>query len=107
MMPSHIRLSPRSSPSRQVSDSASLAHLGCAGLSYLLPLEINKHIDTIPFPTAEPPTPPTTLTPDQQKAAKKAVGILNDEIEGQSTAQHLHDTLKQLRNLLHRDKLPE
>ncbi|EUC50640.1 hypothetical protein COCMIDRAFT_81596 [Bipolaris oryzae ATCC 44560] len=63
--------------------------------------------DIIPFPTAEPPTPPTTLTPDQQKAAKKAVGILNDEIEGQSTAQHLHDTLKQLRNLLHRDKLPE
>jgi cohesin loading factor subunit SCC2 len=47
------------------------------------------------------------LNPDQQKAAKKAVGILNDEIEGQSTAQHLHDTLNQLRNLLHRDKLPE
>ncbi|RAR10370.1 sister chromatid cohesion protein mis4 [Stemphylium lycopersici] len=63
--------------------------------------------DIIPFPTAEPPTPPTTLNPDQQKAAKKAVGILNDEIEGQSTAQHLHNTLNQLRNLLHRDKLPE
>ncbi|USP76026.1 hypothetical protein yc1106_03300 [Curvularia clavata] len=63
--------------------------------------------DVIPFPTSEPPTPPTTLTTEQQKAAKKAVGILNDEIEGQSTAQHLHDTLKQLRNLLHRDKLPE
>ncbi|KAF1939061.1 hypothetical protein EJ02DRAFT_436669 [Clathrospora elynae] len=63
--------------------------------------------DIIPFPTAEPPTPPSTLNPDQQKAATKAVGILNDEIKGQSTAQHLHDTLNQLRNLLHRDKLPQ
>ncbi|KAL1798707.1 hypothetical protein ACET3X_002744 [Alternaria dauci] len=63
--------------------------------------------EIIPFPTAEPPTPPSTLNPEQQKAAKKAVGILNAEIEGQSTAQHLHDTLNQLRNLLLRDKLPE
>ena len=61
----------------------------------------------IPFPTAEPPTPPSTLNLEQQKAAKKAVGILNAEIEGQFTAQHLHDTLNQLRNLLLRDKLPE
>ncbi|KAF2032695.1 hypothetical protein EK21DRAFT_60193 [Setomelanomma holmii] len=63
--------------------------------------------DIIPFPSAEPPTPPSTLTPDQQSAAKKAAGILNDEIEGQTTAQHLSDTLRQLRDLLHRDKLPE
>jgi cohesin loading factor subunit SCC2 len=62
----------------------------------------------IPFPSAEPPTPPSTLTPDQQSAAKKrAVGILNDEIKGQTTAQHLSDTLLQLQRLLHRDKLPE
>ncbi|KAG9377967.1 hypothetical protein A1F94_011083 [Pyrenophora tritici-repentis] len=63
--------------------------------------------DIIPFPIAEPPTPPSTLSSDQQKAAKRAVAILNDEIQGQSTAQHLHDTLNQLRNLLSRDKLPE
>ncbi|CAN9280717.1 unnamed protein product [Alternaria alternata] len=63
--------------------------------------------EIIPFPTAEPPTPPSTLNPEQQKAAKKAVGILNAEIEGQSTAQHLHNTLNQLRSLLLRDKLPE
>ncbi|CAO2654791.1 Nn.00g115240.m01.CDS01 [Neocucurbitaria sp. VM-36] len=63
--------------------------------------------DVIPFPCAEPPTPPSTLTPDQQNAAKKAVSILNDEIKGQSTAQHLNDTLNQLRELLQRDKLPE
>ncbi|KAG9194655.1 hypothetical protein G6011_04690 [Alternaria panax] len=63
--------------------------------------------EIIPFPTAEPRTPPSTLNPEQQKAARKAVGILNAEIEGQSTAQHLHDTLNQLRNLLLRDKLPE
>ncbi|KAI4672577.1 uncharacterized protein J4E78_001078 [Alternaria triticimaculans] len=63
--------------------------------------------EIIPFPTAEPPTPPSTLNPEQQKAAKKAVGILNAEIQGQSTAQHLHDTLNQLRNLLLRDRLPE
>jgi cohesin loading factor subunit SCC2 len=35
------------------------------------------------------------------------VGILNNEIAGQTTAQHLNDTLLQLRELLHRDKLPE
>jgi cohesin loading factor subunit SCC2 len=35
------------------------------------------------------------------------VGILNDEIKGQATAQHLNDTLRQLQRLLHRDKLPE
>ncbi|CAA9964726.1 sister chromatid cohesion protein mis4 [Pyrenophora teres f. maculata] len=63
--------------------------------------------DIIPFPIAEPPTPSSTLSSDQQKAAKRAVAILNDEIEGQSTAQHLHETLNQLRNLLSRDKLPE
>ncbi|KAF2855692.1 sister chromatid cohesion protein-like protein Mis4 [Plenodomus tracheiphilus IPT5] len=63
--------------------------------------------DIIPFPSAEPPTPPSTLTPSQRSDAKKAVSILNDEIRGQSTAQHLHDTLQQLRDLLHRDNLPE
>ncbi|KAH5246847.1 sister chromatid cohesion protein [Parastagonospora nodorum] len=63
--------------------------------------------EVIPFPAAEPPTPPSTLTPDQHNAAKRAVGILNDEIKGQTTAQHLHDTLRQLQRLLHRDKLPE
>lgn len=63
--------------------------------------------DIIPFPTAEPPTPPSTLTPTQRSDAKKAVSILNDEIRGQSTAQHLQDTLHQLRGLLHPDKLPE
>ncbi|KAH7398305.1 sister chromatid cohesion protein-like protein Mis4 [Pyrenochaeta sp. MPI-SDFR-AT-0127] len=63
--------------------------------------------DIIPFPTAEPPTPPSTLNQDQQNAANKAVGILNNEIRGQSTAQHLNATLNQLRDLLQRDKLPE
>ncbi|KAH9874546.1 hypothetical protein IAQ61_003735 [Plenodomus lingam] len=63
--------------------------------------------DIIPFPSAEPPTPPSTLSPSQRNDAKKAVSILNDEIRGQSTAQHLHDTLQQLRELLDREKLPE
>jgi cohesin loading factor subunit SCC2 len=35
------------------------------------------------------------------------VGILNNEIKSQTTAQHLDDTLRQLQALLHRDKLPE
>ncbi|KAF1839498.1 hypothetical protein BDW02DRAFT_635774 [Decorospora gaudefroyi] len=91
-----------------------------AGLAYRRPPTVDEALpyspftsiipfspDIIPFPTAEPPTPPSTLNPDQQKAANKAVGILNDEIEGQSTARHLQDTLHQLRNLLQRDKLPE
>jgi cohesin loading factor subunit SCC2 len=57
--------------------------------------------DIIPYPVAEPPTPPTTLSSDQQSAARKAVGILNDEIEGPtSTAQHLEDTFRELRDLL-------
>ncbi|KAH7395141.1 sister chromatid cohesion C-terminus-domain-containing protein [Phaeosphaeria sp. MPI-PUGE-AT-0046c] len=63
--------------------------------------------DIIPFPTAEPPTPPSTLTPDQQVAAQRAVGILNNEIEGQTTAQHLNDTLAQLKRLLDPKKLPQ
>ncbi|KAH7088884.1 sister chromatid cohesion protein-like protein Mis4 [Paraphoma chrysanthemicola] len=63
--------------------------------------------DIIPFPSAEPPTPPSTLTPDQQNSAKKAIGILNDEIKGQTTAQHLSDTLRQLKDLLRHEKLPE
>ncbi|KAF2688173.1 hypothetical protein K458DRAFT_428917 [Lentithecium fluviatile CBS 122367] len=57
--------------------------------------------DIIPFPLAEPPTPPTTLSADQQTAARKAVGILNEEIKGPtSTAQHLENTLRELRDLL-------
>ncbi|KAJ4352383.1 Sister chromatid cohesion protein 2 [Didymosphaeria variabile] len=57
--------------------------------------------DVIPFPVNEPPTPPTTLTPDQQAAGRKAVGILNEEIRGPaSTAHHLEHTLRELRNLL-------
>ncbi|PVI03510.1 sister chromatid cohesion protein-like protein Mis4 [Periconia macrospinosa] len=57
--------------------------------------------DVIPYPVAEPPTPPTTLSQDQQSAAKKAVGILNSELSGpSSTAQHLEDTFRELRNLL-------
>ncbi|KAI8942572.1 hypothetical protein NX059_000630 [Plenodomus lindquistii] len=63
--------------------------------------------DIIPFPIAEPPTPPSTLTPTQRNDAKQAISILNDEIKGQSTAQHLHDTLQQLRELLLNDTLPE
>ncbi|KAF2645562.1 hypothetical protein P280DRAFT_417415 [Massarina eburnea CBS 473.64] len=57
--------------------------------------------DIIPYPVAEPPTPSSTLSPDQRNAAKRAVGILNDEIRGSSsTAQHLEDTFRELRNLL-------
>ncbi|KAL1597912.1 Sister chromatid cohesion protein 2 [Paraconiothyrium brasiliense] len=57
--------------------------------------------DVIPFPVNEPPTPPTTLTPEQQAAGRKAVGILNEEIRGPpSTAHHLENTLRELRNLL-------
>ncbi|KAF2451351.1 hypothetical protein P171DRAFT_515385 [Karstenula rhodostoma CBS 690.94] len=57
--------------------------------------------DVIPFPVNEPPTPPTTLTPDQQVAGRKAVGILNEEIRGpSSTAHHLEHTLRELRSLL-------
>ncbi|KAF1846701.1 sister chromatid cohesion protein-like protein Mis4 [Cucurbitaria berberidis CBS 394.84] len=91
-----------------------------SGLPYRRPPTVNEALahspftsiipfspDIIPFPSAEPPTPPSTLTPDQQRAADKAVGILNDEIKGQSTAHHLNDTLNQLRALLQRDKLPE
>ncbi|KAF1972182.1 sister chromatid cohesion protein-like protein Mis4 [Bimuria novae-zelandiae CBS 107.79] len=57
--------------------------------------------DVIPFPVNEPPTPPTTLTPEQQAAGRKAVGILNEETRGPaSTAHHLEHTLRELRNLL-------
>ncbi|KAL5118136.1 Sister chromatid cohesion protein 2 [Pleosporales sp. CAS-2024a] len=63
--------------------------------------------DMIPFPSAEPPTPPSTLTLDQQQAAKRAVGILNDEITGQTAAQHLHDTLRQLQRLLQHPRMPQ
>ncbi|KAL5418032.1 hypothetical protein PMIN06_004879 [Paraphaeosphaeria minitans] len=57
--------------------------------------------DVIPFPVNEPPTPPTTLTSDQQAAARKAVGILSEEIRGpSSTAHHLEHTLRELRSLL-------
>ncbi|KAF1919587.1 sister chromatid cohesion C-terminus-domain-containing protein [Ampelomyces quisqualis] len=63
--------------------------------------------DVIPFPSAEPPTPPSSLTSDQQNAAKRAIGILNDEIKEHSTAQHLNDTLLKLQRLLRSDNLPE
>ncbi|KAF1955793.1 sister chromatid cohesion protein-like protein Mis4 [Byssothecium circinans] len=57
--------------------------------------------DIIPYPITEPPTPPTTLSPEQRNAAKRAVGILNEEIKGPtSTAQHLEDTFRELRSLL-------
>ena len=60
-----------------------------------------QRTDVFPFPLAEPPTPPTTLSADQQAAARKAVGILNEEIKGPtSTAQHLENTLRELRTLL-------
>jgi cohesin loading factor subunit SCC2 len=80
-----------------------------SALSYLPPSSSSRLTvsDIIPFPSTDPPTPPSTLTPDQQGAAKRAVGILNDEIKGQNTAQHLNETLAQLQRLLHRDKLPE
>ncbi|KAF9694453.1 hypothetical protein EKO04_007309 [Ascochyta lentis] len=64
-------------------------------------------LDIVPFPSAEPPTPPSTLTQEQQQAAQRAVGILNDEINGQSTAAHLSNTLLQLKGLLDPEKLPE
>ncbi|KAH8728819.1 sister chromatid cohesion protein-like protein Mis4 [Phaeosphaeriaceae sp. PMI808] len=95
-------------------------NLNGGGLAYRPPPTVDEAIpyspftsiipfspDIIPFPSAEPPTPPSSLTPDQQSAAKKAVGILNDEIKGQTVAHHLNDTLRQLRDLLHRDKLLE
>lgn len=63
--------------------------------------------DIIPFPAAEPPMPPSTLTADQQGAAQRAVGILNSEIEGRTTTQHLSDTLAQLQSLLDSKKLPQ
>ncbi|KAF1924302.1 uncharacterized protein M421DRAFT_424939 [Didymella exigua CBS 183.55] len=64
-------------------------------------------LDIIPFPSAEPPTPPSTLTHQQQQAAKRAVGMLNSEINGQSAATHLSSTLSQLRGLLVSEELPE
>ncbi|KAF3003804.1 Sister chromatid cohesion protein 2 [Curvularia kusanoi] len=64
-------------------------------------------LDIIPFPSAEPPTPSSTLTQEQKQAAKRAVGILNDEINGQSTATHLSNTLRQLQGLLDPEELPE
>ncbi|KAJ8118742.1 hypothetical protein OPT61_g353 [Boeremia exigua] len=64
-------------------------------------------LDVIPFPSAEPPTPPTTLTQEQQQAAKRAVGILSDEVNGNSTAAHLTSTLRQLQDLLVPKELPE
>ncbi|KAJ4379851.1 Sister chromatid cohesion protein 2 [Didymella sp. IMI 355093] len=64
-------------------------------------------LDIIPFPSAEPPTPPSTLTPEQQQAARRAVGILNSEIHGQSTATHLSNTIGQLCGLLDPEELPE
>ncbi|KAF1994424.1 sister chromatid cohesion protein-like protein Mis4 [Amniculicola lignicola CBS 123094] len=64
--------------------------------------------DIIPFPSAEPATPPTTLSEQQQDAARRAFGILNDEIRGPPTAaQHLHHTLSQLQNLLNPSELTE
>ncbi|KAF2626783.1 sister chromatid cohesion protein-like protein Mis4 [Macroventuria anomochaeta] len=64
-------------------------------------------LDIIPFPSAGPPTPPSILTHSQQQAAKRAVGILNDEINGRSTATHLGSTLRQLQALLNPEELPE
>jgi hypothetical protein len=98
---------PPSFPSRPVSGLPSPRDRAHAALSHLLASSQLTASDIIPFPAAEPPTPPSTLTPDQQTAAKRAVGILDDEIRGQATAQHLKDTLAQLQRLLHRDKLPE
>ncbi|KAH6614304.1 sister chromatid cohesion C-terminus-domain-containing protein [Boeremia exigua] len=64
-------------------------------------------LDVIPFPTAEPPTPPSTLTQEQRHAAKRTFGALNDEINGQSTATQLSNTLCQLKALLDPEELPE
>ncbi|PSN62041.1 hypothetical protein BS50DRAFT_680336 [Corynespora cassiicola Philippines] len=64
--------------------------------------------DVIPFPTTDPPTPPTTLSPEQQSNAKKATGILNEEIRNSSSgSQHLQATLRELQQLMNPDELPD
>ncbi|KAF2703334.1 hypothetical protein K504DRAFT_495745 [Pleomassaria siparia CBS 279.74] len=64
--------------------------------------------DIIPFPSTEPSAPPSTLTPEQQADAKKAVDILNGEIKGTSSiAQHLQSTLHELQNLLNPAELTQ
>ncbi|KAF2873723.1 sister chromatid cohesion C-terminus-domain-containing protein [Massariosphaeria phaeospora] len=64
--------------------------------------------EIIPFPTTEPPTPSTTLDLDQQNLARKAVGILDEEIRSAApTAQYLQNTLSELRKLLDPAELPE
>lgn len=95
----HIRPSRLSCPSLQVRH-VPLLNEPLALLSYL-PRLTSNFTDVIPFPVNDPPTPPTTLTPDQQAAGRKAVAILNEEIKGPvSTARHLEHTLRELRGLL-------
>lgn len=76
-------------------------------LSYLSYISGLQEVDIIPFASAEPPTPPTTLSREQRHAAKRAVGALNDEISGQSTGTQLSNTLRQLQGLLDTEELPE
>ncbi|KAF2736097.1 hypothetical protein EJ04DRAFT_463476 [Polyplosphaeria fusca] len=61
--------------------------------------------DIIPYPSAEPPTPPTTLTSDQQESSRKAYAILNAELRGPlDTAQLAVKTLDQLHILINSDE---
>ncbi|KAF2121441.1 sister chromatid cohesion C-terminus-domain-containing protein [Lophiotrema nucula] len=62
--------------------------------------------DIIPYPSAEPPIPPTTLTAEQQETAKKTVGTLNAEIKALPVqSQHLQRVLPELQKLLNPDDL--
>ncbi|KAF2188090.1 hypothetical protein K469DRAFT_737494 [Zopfia rhizophila CBS 207.26] len=63
--------------------------------------------DIIPFPSAEPPTPPP-ISSSEQDDARTAVELLNVEINGShSTSQYLQKTLEDLRGLLDPNELSQ
>ncbi|KAF2275546.1 uncharacterized protein EI97DRAFT_419824 [Westerdykella ornata] len=63
--------------------------------------------DVIPFPSAEPPTPPSTLTPEQRSTAKRSVQILNEEARASPVSPHLQHTLRKLQGFLDPDDLTQ
>ncbi|KAF2019994.1 hypothetical protein BU24DRAFT_406595 [Aaosphaeria arxii CBS 175.79] len=63
--------------------------------------------DVIPYPSTAPPTPPTTLTPEQQTAGKRALEALGKGLENPGASRHVHDTMAQLQHLLNPDELSE
>ncbi|KAH7130471.1 sister chromatid cohesion protein-like protein Mis4 [Dendryphion nanum] len=64
--------------------------------------------EIIPYPSAEPPTPPSTLTDEQRNAGKRVMDTLNEEAKAPpGTSSTLRTTMMELRSLLDPNDLPE